>query len=199
MGCHYLGAEKVDRDRSLARADQQAFRIEFSSVHIDEDGLEAALAQRPSVMAFAWPQPEQDVKSYIDRAHAAGSKVTYMASGVPDAVKAAKAGADVIIAQGTEGGGHVGWVTTLALVPMVVDAVAPVRCLRPAEFDGRGLRARTTGYCSVRNSSATDKSPLHPNFKKKSSSATATIRCSRKFPISPPERSGPARCRITAR
>jgi NAD(P)H-dependent flavin oxidoreductase YrpB (nitropropane dioxygenase family) len=40
---------------------------------------------------------QQDVKPYVDRAHAAGSKVAFMAGGVPEAVKAAHAGADVIM------------------------------------------------------------------------------------------------------
>src|SRR5262245_62648722 len=65
-----------------------------------------------------------------------------MAGGVPEAVRAAQAGADVIIAQGTEGGGHVGWQTTMTLVPMVVDAVAPVPVLAAGGIaDGRGLAA----------------------------------------------------------
>jgi NAD(P)H-dependent flavin oxidoreductase YrpB (nitropropane dioxygenase family) len=46
-----------------------------------------------------------------------------MASTVPEAERAAKAGADIIIAQGTEGGGHVGWMASMPLIPMVVDAV----------------------------------------------------------------------------
>jgi NAD(P)H-dependent flavin oxidoreductase YrpB (nitropropane dioxygenase family) len=93
-------------------------------------------------MAFAWPRPEQALEPFIARAHDAGCKVTFMAGGVPEAVRAAEAGADVIIAQGTEGGGHVGWQASLALVPMVVDAVAPVPVLAAGGIaDGRGLAA----------------------------------------------------------
>jgi NAD(P)H-dependent flavin oxidoreductase YrpB (nitropropane dioxygenase family) len=171
MGCHYLGAEKIrTATAALRERTNKPFGLNFLLFDIDEDGLEAALALRPSVMAYAWPRPEQDVKSYIDRAHAAGSKVTYMASGVPDAVKAAEAGADVIIAQGTEGGGHVGWVTTLALVPMVVDAVAPIPVLAAGGIaDGRGLVAALAlgadGVLLGTRFLATDESPLHPNFK----------------------------------
>src|SRR5262249_37890147 len=61
----------------------------------------------------------------------------------PDAERAAAAGVDVIIAQGVEAGGHVaGEVSTLALVPRIVDAVSP----RPVAAaggiaDGRGLVA----------------------------------------------------------
>ena len=79
------------------------FALNFLLVDIEEDSLASALALRPSVIAFAWPLPQQDVKRYVERAHAAGCKVTFMAGGVPEAVRAAQAGADVIIAQGTEG------------------------------------------------------------------------------------------------
>jgi isopentenyl diphosphate isomerase/L-lactate dehydrogenase-like FMN-dependent dehydrogenase len=51
-----------------------------------------------------------------------------------------QAGADIIIAQGTEGGGHVGWMASMPLVRMVVDAVA--WCWRAGGYaDGRGLVA----------------------------------------------------------
>jgi NAD(P)H-dependent flavin oxidoreductase YrpB (nitropropane dioxygenase family) len=51
-------------------------------------------------------------------------------------------GADVIVAQGTEGGGHVGGISTLPLVPAVVDTVAPTPVLAAGGIaDGRGLAA----------------------------------------------------------
>jgi NAD(P)H-dependent flavin oxidoreductase YrpB (nitropropane dioxygenase family) len=85
-------------------------------------------------------------------------------------VKAARAGADVIIAQGTEGGGHVGWQTTLTLVPMVVDAVAPIPVLAAGGIaDGRGLAAAimlgADGVLLGTRFLASRESPLHPNFK----------------------------------
>ena len=46
------------------------------------------------------------------------------------------AGADVIIAQGTEGGGHTGQIGSMVLLPEVVDAVAPVPVLGAAALDG---------------------------------------------------------------
>ena len=93
-----------------------------------------------------------------------------MANGVPEAVKAAEAGADVIIAQGTEGGGHVGWVTSMVLTPMVVDAVAPIPVLTAGGVaDGRGLAAAIAlgadGVLLGTRFLASVESPLHPNFK----------------------------------
>jgi hypothetical protein len=43
-------------------------------------------------VAFAWPRPEQELKPFVARAHDAGCKVTFMAGGVPEAVRAAEAG-----------------------------------------------------------------------------------------------------------
>jgi NAD(P)H-dependent flavin oxidoreductase YrpB (nitropropane dioxygenase family) len=64
----------------------------------------------------------------------------HMASTVGEAVRAADAGADIIVAQGTEGGGHVGQMGTLPLVRMVVRAVAPVPVLAAGGVaDGAGL------------------------------------------------------------
>ena len=171
MGCHYMTAEQV-RVGTAAIRDQtnKPFAVNFLIFDVKEEGFAAALALRPPVMAFAWPRPDQDVKVYIDRAHDAGCKITFMTPNVPDAVRAAEAGADVIVAQGTEGGGHVGWQTTMTLVPMVVDAVAPVPVLAAGGIaDGRGLAAALSlgaqGVLLGTRFLATTESPLHPNFK----------------------------------
>src|SRR6185295_18470720 len=56
------------------------------------------------------------VNFLLFRAHDAGSRVMYMAGTVPEALRARAAGADVIVAQGTEGGGHVGWMASMAVL-----------------------------------------------------------------------------------
>src|SRR5262245_36297153 len=93
-----------------------------------------------------------------------------MAGGVPEAERGAAAGADIIVAQGTEGGGHVGWMASIVLTPMVVDAVAPVPVLAAGGFaDGRGLAAALAlgadGVLLGTRFLATHESPLHANFK----------------------------------
>jgi nitronate monooxygenase/enoyl-[acyl-carrier protein] reductase II len=61
---------------------------------------------------------------------------------VAQAVEAAERGVDVIIAQGGEAGGYCGSVSTMALVPQVVDAVSPVPVVAAGGiFDGRGIAA----------------------------------------------------------
>src|SRR5262245_14286713 len=171
MGCHYLDAERIRVAVAAVRErTNKPFALNFLIFDIEEEPFAAALATRPSAVAFGWPRPDQDIKSYVTRAHDAGAKVTFMAGGVPEAERAAQAGADVIIAQGSEGGGHVGWQASLALIPMVVDAVAPLPVLAAGGIaDGRGLAAALAlgadGVLLGTRFLATRESPLHPNFK----------------------------------
>src|SRR4051812_29555209 len=126
LGCHYLTPEQIrERTAAIRQETNKPFGLNFLVFDMHEGAFAAALALRPAVMQFAWARPDQDLKRLFDRAHDAGSKITHMAGTAPEAERAAKAGADVIIAQGTEGGGHVGWMASLPLIPMVVDAVQP--------------------------------------------------------------------------
>jgi NAD(P)H-dependent flavin oxidoreductase YrpB (nitropropane dioxygenase family) len=171
LGCHYQTPDEVRQRTAAIRGEtNRPFGLNFLLFDIREDSFAAALELRPGVMQFAWARAEQDLKSYFARAHSAGCKVTYMAGNVAEALRAAKAGADVIIAQGTEGGGHVGWMASMPLIPMVVDAVAPVPVLAAGGFaDGRGLVAALSlgadGILLGTRFLATVESPLHPNFK----------------------------------
>lgn len=171
MGCHYLTAEETRAGtKAIRERTNKPFALNFLVFDINEETFAAALALHPPVIALAWPRRDQDLKPYIARAHAAGSKVTFMVSAVPEAVRAAEAGADVIIAQGSEGGGHVGWQTAMTLVPMVVDAVAPIPVLAAGGIaDGRGLVAALSlgadGVLLGTRFLASTESSLHANFK----------------------------------
>ena len=171
LGCHYLSPEQVrERTAAIRQQTNKPFGLNFLLFDTREDSFAAALELRPAVMQFAWARPEQDLRTYFERAHKVGCLVTHMAGTVPEAVRAAKAGADIVIAQGTEGGGHVGWMASLPLIPMVVDAVAPIPVLAAGGFaDGRGLVAALAlgadGILLGTRFLATIESPLHPNFK----------------------------------
>ena len=78
---------------------------------------------------------------FIDEMHARGMKVIVMCGKVRHAEKSEAAGADIVVAQGTEAGGHTGEVGTLALVPQVVDAVKIPVLAAGGIADGRGLVA----------------------------------------------------------
>lgn len=79
----------------------------------------------------------------IDLCHELGIIVASMCGKVAHAVRAVDAGCDLVVAQGTEAGGHTGQIATMALVPQVVDDVGanvPV-VAAGGIFDGRGLAA----------------------------------------------------------
>ena len=78
-------------------------------------------------------------------------------------------GADAIIAEGTESGGHVGEMTTMALVPQVVDAVDVPVVAAGGIFDGRQAAAAfALGACGLQVGTcllASDECPIHDNYK----------------------------------
>lgn len=82
-------------------------------------------------------------REVVDLCHASGLVVVNMCGKVRHAVAAVEAGCDIVVAQGTEAGGHTGRIATVALVPQVVDAVGdrvPV-VAAGGIVDGRGLAA----------------------------------------------------------
>jgi NAD(P)H-dependent flavin oxidoreductase YrpB (nitropropane dioxygenase family) len=136
----------------------------------DSAAIDAVLAARPPVVSSAWAWPEHDLASLFARAHAIGAQVMHMVSTVHEARRAAEAGADVIVAQGTEGGGHVGLIGTMVLVPQVVRAVAPVPVLAAGGIaDGAGFAAAlmlgAEGVLLGTRFLATPEAPLPESYK----------------------------------
>jgi len=77
----------------------------------------------------------------IGRCHAGGVKVISMCGTVDHARKAEQAGVDVVVAQGTEAGGHTGKIAAMALIPQTVDAVKIPVLGAGSIIDGRGFVA----------------------------------------------------------
>jgi NAD(P)H-dependent flavin oxidoreductase YrpB (nitropropane dioxygenase family) len=143
LGATRQSPEEVARDAAAIRAATgKPFGLNLL-LFLERPGqYDGLLAARPRVISTAWPTREQDLGAYVTRAHASGALSMHMVSTVTDAKAAARAGVDVIVAQGTEGGGHVGLMGTMPLVPMVVSAVAPTPVLAAGGVaDGRGLAA----------------------------------------------------------
>lgn len=83
----------------------------------------------------------------VDMCHEAGLLVISMAGKVKHAVDAEKAGCDIIVAQGTEAGGHTGTVAGFPLMPTIVDAVKIPVVGAGGIFDGRGMVAAMALGC----------------------------------------------------
>jgi nitronate monooxygenase len=104
--------------------------------------LTACLDAGVRILSYAWSALAPG-SPYIDDAHASGARVMLTVGSADEARRAVDAGVDIIVAQGLDAGGHVwGTVGTLALVPVVVDEVAPTPVIAAGGIgDGRGLAA----------------------------------------------------------
>ncbi|WP_278320460.1 enoyl-[acyl-carrier-protein] reductase FabK [Lachnobacterium bovis] len=106
---------------------------------------------------------------YMDDFKKAGIKVLPVVASVALAKRMEKLGADAIIAEGTESGGHVGEMTTMTLVPQVVDAVNIPVVAAGGIADGRQLAAAfALGACGVQVGTcllASEECPIHPEYK----------------------------------
>ena len=90
------------------------------------DVIELCFEYRISLIASALGPPPAWM---VEQGKARGVKVAALAGTVEHAKRHAEAGADIIVAQGYEAGGHTGEIATMVLVPEVVDAVAPTPVL----------------------------------------------------------------------
>jgi NAD(P)H-dependent flavin oxidoreductase YrpB (nitropropane dioxygenase family) len=171
LGATRQNPEELARDAAAIRAaTTRPFGLNLLLFMERPGQYEAFLAARPRVISTAWAALEQDLGGYVARAHAVGALAMHMISTVAEATAAARAGVDVIVAQGTEGGGHIGLMGTMPLVPMVVSAVAPIPVLAAGGVaDGRGLAAALAlgadGVLLGTRFLATDESPIAKGFK----------------------------------
>src|SRR6266852_4007783 len=139
IGSLFRTTAAIKRDIDLVR---QLMRLLFAVNHIPQtrsaEAFRDTLEARPAVISFALGDPGDLVR----QAHDVGSLVMLQVTTVAQAVQAAERSVDVIIAQGGEAGGYGGDVSTMALVPQVVDAVSPIPVVAAGGiFDGRGIAA----------------------------------------------------------
>jgi nitronate monooxygenase len=103
-----------------------------------EELIAVAIEERVPALAHSFADPTP----YVDAAHQAGVRVLVQVQTVAQAHIAARAGADLIAAQGTDAGGHTGYSGTLSLVPAVIDAAGGIPVVAAGGIaDGRGLAA----------------------------------------------------------
>lgn len=131
-----------------------------------EAQLEVVLRERVTMVTTGAGNPAP----YIPQLKEAGIKVFPVVPAVSLARRMERAGADGVIAEGTESGGHVGEVTTIVLVPQVVDAVNIPVIAAGGIADGRGLAAALVlGARGVQMGTrflASVEAPAHENFKR---------------------------------
>jgi enoyl-[acyl-carrier protein] reductase II len=130
-------AQQITRVRELTN---QPFVVNHVIPLLNEEAFAVTLDAQPAAISLALGEPG----NLPHRAHSIGAKVIHQVHTVAQAERAAACGVDVIIAQGSEAGGQglSQGVSTMVLVPQVVDAVAPTPVLAAGGVaDGRGLAA----------------------------------------------------------
>ncbi|MCX0291244.1 enoyl-[acyl-carrier-protein] reductase FabK [Lactobacillus kullabergensis] len=107
---------------------------------------------------------------YIEKLKDAGIKVIPVVGSVALARMMERVGVDAVVAEGMESGGHIGKLTTMALVPQVVDAVKIPVIAAGGIGDGRGMAAAfmlgAEGVQMGTRFLVASESKIHPNYKK---------------------------------
>jgi NAD(P)H-dependent flavin oxidoreductase YrpB (nitropropane dioxygenase family) len=106
---------------------------------LQEGQIDTCLDERVPILVLFWGDPTP----YIEEAHRRGSKVFLQVGSAEEAQAAVRAGADAVIAQGIEAGGHVKSTTALStIVPAIAEAVRPMPVIAAGGLaTGRGLVA----------------------------------------------------------
>lgn len=134
-------AEMVAEMRAVAADTTKPFGVDLLTAIPDQvvSNVESLVREGAAVFVAGLGVP----RDALEVCHEHGVLVANMCGKVRHAVRAVEAGCDLVIAQGTEAGGHTGTVATMPLVPQIVDAVGdrvPV-VAAGGIFDGRGLAA----------------------------------------------------------
>jgi nitronate monooxygenase len=139
VGSGYADANVVRKE--LAEAGNARVGVGFILWALEKNpsALDVALDARPAAVMLSFGDPS----AFTGRIKEAGCKIICQVQTLVQAREAAAAGADIIIAQGRDAGGHSGMTRgTMGLVPAVVDAVAPIPVVAAGGIaDGRGLAA----------------------------------------------------------
>jgi nitronate monooxygenase/enoyl-[acyl-carrier protein] reductase II len=122
----------------LRRLTDRPFAINHTTRPFDEEVFQATIDERPVAISFHLAVPPD----LIARAHDAGILWIQQVSDARQAAAALEAGADVLVAQGGEAGGHGGDVGTMVLVPQIAGMAGETPVLAAGGIaDGRGLAA----------------------------------------------------------
>ena len=127
--------EQIKKARTLT---DKPFRVNVMLMSpFSDEVMEVGIEEKPAVVATGAGNPGK----YIERLKEAGIKIMPVIASVAMAKRMEKAGADAVIAEGTEAGGHIGELTTMVLTPQVVDAVSIPVVSAGGYADSRGTKA----------------------------------------------------------
>ncbi|MEO1016859.1 MAG: nitronate monooxygenase [Pseudomonadota bacterium] len=177
-GLGLIGGGYCYRDwilREMALADMSRVGIGFITWRLADQPklLDEVLEQRPRAVFLSFG----DIGPFARTIKSQGVPLLVQVQTVQGALEAVRAGADFIVAQGSEAGGHGGSRATLPLVPEVKDAVGEVPVLAAGGItDGRGLAAcmmlgATGAVCGTAFYAATE-ALAHPHSKSAAADAT---------------------------
>jgi nitronate monooxygenase len=162
--------------RQTAALTDRPFAGNFVLTSDQRPRVDQALSAGLRLVSLIWGDPD----GYVDLVHDAGGLLIHTVGSAEEARRAVGAGADIIVAQGWEAGGHVwGGVATLPLVPAVVDAVAPVPVIAAGGIgDARGVAAvfalgAQAALLGTRFLLA-DEMPIHEEYRRRLIAATET-------------------------
>ena len=124
--------------QQLRELTDRPFAINHTGRPFNAEAFEATLQFGPAAISFHMGLPDD----LVTAAHEHGIRWMQTVGDVEAARRAVDVGADVLIAQGTEAGGNAGWVSTMVLVPAVIDVAGTVPVVAAGGIaDGRGMAA----------------------------------------------------------
>jgi NAD(P)H-dependent flavin oxidoreductase YrpB (nitropropane dioxygenase family) len=181
LGSLAVGPLPAEAIRGLIKAVKSStsapFNVNLITFIANEAQIQVCAEERVPVVSFHWGHPPQD---FLKRLHDAGIKVWEQVGSVEAAREAVDSGIDLIIAQGSEAGGHnYGSLPTFVLVPSIIEAVAPAPVLAAGGItNGRQLAAALVlgadGVSIGTRFIASDEAFAHEEYKQRLVAAAGT-------------------------
>jgi nitronate monooxygenase len=147
LGPGYADAAWIEREFDAAKTERVGIGFIAWDLARDPRRLDVALGRGPAAVLLSFGDPAP----FVPAIRRSGAKLIVQVQTVQAAVEAAQLGVDVVVAQGTEAGGHGAARSLFSLLPAVVDAVQPMPVVAAGGIcDGRGLAAALAlGACGV--------------------------------------------------